>query len=126
MTEEISPAQKKCKQCQAYINIKAKKCQHCSSDQRNWFNRHPVWTVIFLIIFVPSFISVVLDDSNSTLTNTDQTTPVTEAQNAQLLNKLSIVTSKIANNSIGTIKLRFRFMEKIYFIYELQEDMSQL
>jgi len=37
---------KKCKSCQKEIDLKAKKCPFCQSDQRNWFARHPILTVI--------------------------------------------------------------------------------
>lgn len=52
---------KKCKSCQTEIDDKAKKCPHCQADQRSWFGRHPVLTVIGgLILF-----SVIASSSNS-------------------------------------------------------------
>lgn len=43
---------KKCKSCQTDIDAKAKKCPHCQTDQRNWFVRHPILSVILgLIVF---------------------------------------------------------------------------
>jgi hypothetical protein len=41
---------KKCKGCQKEIDIKAKKCPHCQTDQRNWFMRHKILTGIGGII----------------------------------------------------------------------------
>ncbi len=41
---------KKCKSCQKEIDIKAKKCPYCQTDQRIWFARHPIVTV-FLVGF---------------------------------------------------------------------------
>lgn len=41
---------KKCKGCQKEIDPKAKKCPHCQTDQRNWFMRHKILTVIGGII----------------------------------------------------------------------------
>lgn len=41
---------KKCKSCQKEIDSKATKCPHCQSDQRNWFMKHKITTVILVII----------------------------------------------------------------------------
>lgn len=44
-----------CKSCKKEIDDKASKCPHCTSDQRIWFAKHPLLTVI-LILVVFSFI----------------------------------------------------------------------
>jgi hypothetical protein len=51
---------KKCKSCQSEIDSKAKKCPHCQADQRSWFGRHPILTVIlgFLIFYMLVFSSI--------------------------------------------------------------------
>lgn len=41
---------KKCKSCQKEIDEKAKKCPHCQTDQRNWFVRHKITSVILALI----------------------------------------------------------------------------
>lgn len=41
---------KKCKSCQTEIDSKAKKCPHCQADQRIWFAKHKILTVIIVII----------------------------------------------------------------------------
>lgn len=41
---------KKCKGCQKEIDAKASKCPHCQTDQRSWFMRHKVLTVLGGII----------------------------------------------------------------------------
>ena len=43
---------KKCKSCQTEIDVKAKKCPNCKSDQRNWFARHKILTVILGLIVI--------------------------------------------------------------------------
>jgi len=43
---------KKCKSCQSLIDNKAKKCPKCQTDQRNWFAKHPVITVILALILI--------------------------------------------------------------------------
>jgi hypothetical protein len=53
---------KKCKNCQSEIDQKARKCPYCQSDQRNWFGRHPILTIL-LGIFV-FFISIAMFSGN--------------------------------------------------------------
>lgn len=43
---------KKCKACKAEIPNDAKKCSHCSTDQRNWFVRHKILTGILVLITI--------------------------------------------------------------------------
>ena len=43
---------KKCKSCQMEIDQKASKCPHCQADQRNWFAKHPILTVILALIII--------------------------------------------------------------------------
>lgn len=55
---------KKCKSCQTEIDDKAKKCPQCKSDQRNWFVRHKIMTVILALI-VLAIIGSALGGDNS-------------------------------------------------------------
>ena len=43
---------KKCKSCQSEIDDKAKKCPKCQADQRNWFAKHKIITIIFAFILI--------------------------------------------------------------------------
>jgi len=43
---------KKCKSCKTEIDSNASKCPHCQTDQRSWFRKHPIITVILLLIIV--------------------------------------------------------------------------
>ena len=45
-------AMKKCKECGAEISSSAKKCPSCGKDQRNWFSRHKLLTVILAIVVI--------------------------------------------------------------------------
>ena len=45
-------ALKKCKECGKEISSSAKKCPSCGKDQRNWFVRHKVLTLIIIIFVV--------------------------------------------------------------------------
>ena len=41
---------KKCKACKSDIDSKATKCPKCGADQRIWFRRHPILTVILAVV----------------------------------------------------------------------------
>lgn len=43
---------KKCKACKKEIDQKANKCPYCQTDQRNWFIRHKLLTVILVLILI--------------------------------------------------------------------------
>ena len=55
---------KKCPHCQKEVDLKATKCPHCQSDMRNWFLRHPILDVLFVLIFI-----WIISDSGSTGTS---------------------------------------------------------
>jgi len=56
---------KKCKSCKTEIDAKATKCPHCQTDQRGWFRRHPILTVI-LVLFILGIIGSAGGSSKST------------------------------------------------------------
>jgi hypothetical protein len=45
---------KTCRSCRKQIDEKARKCPYCRADQRNWFLRHKVWTVIIVLVVLGS------------------------------------------------------------------------
>lgn len=45
-------ATKKCNYCQSEIDKKASVCPNCKKDLRNWFLRHPIWTLVIVLFFV--------------------------------------------------------------------------
>lgn len=71
---------KKCKSCQNEIDDKAKKCPLCQSDQRVWFARHPILTII-LIFLVIGIAGSGNGDSDQSST-TSNPTPATESSQA--------------------------------------------
>lgn len=73
---------KKCKKCQMEIDPKATRCPHCQSDQRIWFARHPILTVI-LIVFILGVIGSAGSGSKPNIT----TSPPTNKETASVENK---------------------------------------
>lgn len=43
---------KKCKKCQSEIDIKATKCPNCQSDLRSWPKKHPIITVLLVLLII--------------------------------------------------------------------------
>jgi len=70
---------KKCKGCQKDIDSKAKKCPYCQTDQRNWFAKHPILTVL-LALFI---IGIVASASSGTKKIGTTTTPTAENEVVQ-------------------------------------------
>jgi len=64
---------KKCKSCQTEIDSKASKCPHCQADQRNWFAKHKVLTVILVLILIGIISSGGNKNSNTTTTSNGTT-----------------------------------------------------
>lgn len=69
---------KQCKECKSEIDSKATKCAKCGADQRNWFRKHPILTVI-LALFVIGMIG-----SANGGTKTDTTTKSTNSESPEV------------------------------------------
>lgn len=67
---------KKCQFCQTDVPKKAKKCPNCKSDLRQWPERHPILTILGLLIIIPIIASMMVPSSNKTSSNNStQKTP---------------------------------------------------
>lgn len=60
-----------CRYCKKEIDGKASKCPHCQADLRNWFFRHPIISIILVLVVIG-----ILGPKSS-----DQTKPVAEVVN---------------------------------------------
>ena len=76
---------KKCKSCQKEIDPKAKKCPYCQTDQRNWFAKHPILTVLLVLFIIGMISSAGSKKGGSTSTNStpDATTSESSSSAAQ-------------------------------------------
>lgn len=96
---------KKCSHCKAEIDQSAKKCMHCGTDLRSWFSRHPILTILIIIIVLPMAISAVKEQQ----TKVESVSPEAVAQaqaDKTMLESLKITSYKIENNIIGTPELQ--------------------
>lgn len=71
---------KKCKSCQTEIDSKATKCPHCRADQRGWFKRHPILTVILILVVIGMFGSAGSKKETSTPSSTTENSSTTNTQ----------------------------------------------
>lgn len=70
---------KLCKHCKGEINKKAKKCPNCQGDLRNFFRRHPVVTVILIVLLFSIFGSISEnreENKNNNVTEKEKTVDV--------------------------------------------------
>ena len=55
---------KQCKSCLKKIDEKAKKCAYCQTDQRSWIAKHPILTVLGVLLFAPFVIGQMISISS--------------------------------------------------------------
>lgn len=77
---------KQCKSCHGDIKLAAKKCEHCGTDQRNWFGRHPILTVLLIIFVGIPLLSTIINTASKKTPDVEQkvtVSPEVLAQNKQ-------------------------------------------
>jgi len=87
---------KKCKSCQTEIDSKAKKCPHCQADQRNWFVKHKIITVILALVLIGA-ISGGTKGSNTATTSSNSNTSNTTTTNAPKPSPIIVKTDTLVN-----------------------------
>ncbi|TXH00283.1 MAG: DUF4352 domain-containing protein [Candidatus Moraniibacteriota bacterium] len=70
---------KTCKSCKKEIDNEAKKCPYCQTDQRIWFAKHPILTVILSLILIGVVSGGSGGDSSKTSSSTQNETKTTES-----------------------------------------------
>lgn len=70
---------KKCKACKEDIDFKATKCSKCGTDQRGFFGKHPVLTVI-LVLFILGMIASAGNSENSNSNTAPKQSTTTDTQ----------------------------------------------
>lgn len=69
---------KKCKSCQKEIDPKATKCPYCQTDQRGWFMKHPILTVILALFIIGIFSAATKSGTKSDGQKIGETNPVSQ------------------------------------------------
>lgn len=74
----------------------AKKCKHCNADLRNWFVKHPIWTLAICSFFVYSIFQAY-----------HESTPEYQLEQQAIENQKIITEKKIQENKaiLSTVKI---------------------
>ncbi len=75
---------KTCKACKSEIDAGATKCPKCGTDLRNWFARHPVWTILIALLVFPSVISGFMKGISPNTSNVPAPEVISEEYKASL------------------------------------------
>ena len=108
---------KKCKSCQSEIDAKAKKCPHCQADQRNWFIRHPILTV--LLVF---FILGIIGAAGGKQTSINEATTSEEPIVQEVKTEETIPPTEIQLITISASKLFAAYEENAIKADEMYKD----
>ncbi len=129
MNTTTATSVKKCEYCQSEIDAQAKKCPKCQADLRSWFSRHPILTLLGVVIFLPLILGWVLPNSSESngASNTTQTenaleivsidTKVTE-KNAVWWKFSWVLTVKNNSDRDRTISPVLKWVDKDHFVLD--------
>jgi hypothetical protein len=111
---------KKCKACKSEIDPKATKCPKCGADQRIWFRKHPILTVILALILVGIIGSAAgggkgNSPSQSTSNNKVQAT-TQPAQQATVVDAITLVGEFDKNKLAANEKYKGKFVQTAGYI----------
>jgi tRNA_anti-like len=120
---------KKCKSCKSEIDSKASKCPHCGTDQRNWFMRHKIITVILVIIVIFGLIGAAGSKSgnqtSSGTSNTNiQTTEAKPTQAPMVVDATSLVGEYDKNKLSAQDKYTGKVVQTNGFIENISSDIT--
>lgn len=61
-----------CKYCKNEINQGATICPHCKKDLRSWWRKHPIMTLLIVLIIVPIVVSQIIAPESPKLTPAEE------------------------------------------------------
>ena len=75
--KELQTKVKFCPHCQKEISAKAKKCPYCQSDLRSFLNRHPILSLVLILLGSSFFLGLAGSRSDSSANSDSTVTPQT-------------------------------------------------
>lgn len=121
---------KLCKACKSEIDPKATKCPKCGADQRNWFRKHPVLTVILVLILIGIIGSAAGSGKSSSTaspvaTGSNQTQPTTSVtQQALAVDATSLIGEYDKNKLSAQDKYTDKLLKTTAFINNISSDIT--
>lgn len=98
---------KKCKACKSEIDKKATKCPKCGADQRIWFAKHPILTVILAIVVI----AIIGGSRGGSKSSSNGTSSPTSAPVAEKINAKDLVDAFDENQVAAESKWNGKFVE---------------
>lgn len=95
-----------CKECNKEIGSTAKKCPHCGTDQRNWFGRNKILTILGVIVI--SFVGLAIIGA------------MLPDEKSETVSKNQVIEAK----SVGNIKLDMTYKDVLSSYNEYMYEMS--
>ena len=127
----VNQMKKLCKACKSEIDPKATKCPKCGADQRSWFRKHPVLTVIIALFLLGGIASAAKGGKgNSTSTqpvanNQAQATTQATAQptkQAIIVNATTLVGEYDKNKLSAQDKYTGKLVQTTAYINNISSD----
>jgi hypothetical protein len=81
--KETTELTKKCPSCDETISAKTKRCPHCRQDLRSWPRRHPILTILLVLLTSPIWIAAITGFYQGATGSTSKETNATPAPEHQ-------------------------------------------
>ncbi|HBC96012.1 MAG TPA: hypothetical protein DC034_04330 [Clostridium sp.] len=95
-----------CKACGKEIAKGVKKCPHCGKDQRNFFMKHKIVTLILAVAILGSISSAIGGNKNSTAAPDSTQTKKTEEKKVEAINVSAVdLADAYENNEVNADKV---------------------
>lgn len=125
---------KKCKSCQSEIDDKAKKCPHCQTDQRGFFGKHPIITIILGIVALFVVIGVLGGGKGTSSTTTrgnnaqpatkEASQPTTAPQTPTIVGATALVAEFDKNKLAADDKYKGKLIQTTAYIKNISSDIT--
>lgn len=108
---------KKCKSCQKEIDDKATKCPYCQTDQRSWFRRHPILTVLIALFVLPA----VLNSLSSGSSKPKEPEPSPKSEQSPVSYEIGYASGFLVAISVPQGTTKSQLKELLNYFHSLKE-----
>lgn len=127
---------KNCKECSKEISSSVAKCPHCGKDQRSWFRKHPILTVILGLFLLGIFGSVLGGNKNKSSSPTSSNKPNENSepsaviqekeanQTPQVIDATALVKEFDKNKLAANDKYKGKLVQTTGYIKNISNDVA--